>query len=147
MHLMIGHSNCCERKKEISFGHSVPDFFYADINECKAGKHNCAANGNCQNTEGSFVCTCKPGYSGDGVSCTGENNTSVFFRMNFFLINFSYVTLKPSLQPQGSNIWSVVPRAAVGSFTLNYNYRNALAYCYGLWFALTVCNFSHFRVD
>ena len=28
----------------------MPDFFFADINECKAGKHNCAANANCQNT-------------------------------------------------------------------------------------------------
>ena len=80
----------------------MPEFFIADINECKAGNHNCAANANCQNTEGSFVCTCKPGYSGDGVSCTGENNTSVFFKKNLFLINFSYVALKPSLQPQGS---------------------------------------------
>ena len=57
----------------------MPDFFFADINECKAGKHNCAANANCQNTKGSFVCICLPGYSGNGVSCTGENNTSVFF--------------------------------------------------------------------
>ena len=27
----------------MSFDHSVPDFFFADINECKAGKHNCVA--------------------------------------------------------------------------------------------------------
>ena len=85
-----------EKKKEISFDHSVPDFFFADINECKAGKHNCGANANCQNTKGSFVCTCKPGSSGDGVSCTGENNTSVFFTKNLFLINSSYIAVKPS---------------------------------------------------
>ena len=33
----------------MSFDHSVPDFFFADINECKAGKHNCAADTNSQN--------------------------------------------------------------------------------------------------
>ncbi|CAH3182773.1 unnamed protein product, partial [Porites lobata] len=48
----------------------MPDFFFPDINECEAGKHNCYANASCKNTEGSFVCTCKPGYSGDGVNCT-----------------------------------------------------------------------------
>ena len=94
---MVGHNNCCEKKKEISFDHSVPDFFFADINECEAGKHNCHANANCNNTKGSLVCTCKPGYSGDGVSCTGENNnTSVLFIMNLFLINSIYLALKPS---------------------------------------------------
>ena len=80
----------------MSFDHSVPDFFFADIDECKAGKHNCGSNATCQNTKGSFVCTCKPGYSWDGVNCTGENTTSVFFTKNLFLINSIYVALKPS---------------------------------------------------
>ena len=96
MAIMVGHSNCCKKKKEISFNHSVLDFFFADINECEAGKHNCHANASCKNTKGSFVCTCKPGYSGDGVNCTGENNTSVFFIMNLFLINSIYLALEPS---------------------------------------------------
>ncbi|CAH3181644.1 unnamed protein product, partial [Porites lobata] len=74
----------------------VPDFFFPDINECEAGKHNCYANASCKNTKGSFVCTCKPGYSGDGVNCTGENNTSVFFIINLFLINSIYLALEPS---------------------------------------------------
>ena len=84
------------KEKGNQFDHLVHDFFFADINECKAGKHNCAANANCQNTKGSFVCTCKKGYSGDGASCTGENNTSVFFTKNLFLINSICVALKPS---------------------------------------------------
>ena len=79
----------------------MPDFFFADINECEAGKQNCYANASCKNTKGSFVCTCKPGYSGDGVNCTGENNTSVFFIMNLFLINSIYVALEPSSAPPG----------------------------------------------
>ena len=37
------------------------------------GEHNCDANEkDCNNTEGSFNCTCKPGYSGNGVHCTGN---------------------------------------------------------------------------
>ena len=79
----------------------MPDFFFADINECEAGKHNCHANASCKNTKGSFVCTCKPGYSGDGVNCTGENNTSVFFIMNLFLISSIYLALEPSSAPPG----------------------------------------------
>ena len=48
--------------------------WFADVNECKTGEHNCDANANavCKNTEGSFECTCKPGYSGNGVNCTGD---------------------------------------------------------------------------
>ena len=68
----------------------MPDFFFADINECKAGKQNCAADANCQNIEGSFVCTCKPGYSGDGVSCTGGDIIRCFILYFIYFISFAY---------------------------------------------------------
>jgi hypothetical protein len=35
------------------------------------GPINCSVNAGCNNTEGSFICTCDIGYSGDGVTCTG----------------------------------------------------------------------------
>ena len=96
MAIVVGHSNCCERKiKSVLIIHCLTSFF-PDINECEAGKHNCHANASCKNTKGSFVCICKPGYSGDGVNCTGENNTSVFFIINLFLINSIYLALEPS---------------------------------------------------
>ena len=28
-------------------------------------------NGNCTNFVGSYLCNCDPGFSGDGVNCTG----------------------------------------------------------------------------
>ena len=52
--------------------------FNPDKDECKnAEDHNCPDNSVCHNTEGSFTCTCKPGYSqaldsnGD-LTCDGK---------------------------------------------------------------------------
>jgi len=42
-----------------------------DINECTLGSHNCHANATCANSQGSFNCTCKTGYSGNGTFCQG----------------------------------------------------------------------------
>ena len=35
----------------------------------------CHANATCNNTEGSYTCTCNSGYYGDGVSCNGRRLT------------------------------------------------------------------------
>ncbi|PFX12944.1 Angiopoietin-related protein 3 [Stylophora pistillata] len=42
--------------------------FISDINEC-VKNHNCSENANCTNTEGSYNCSCNPGFSGDGHGC------------------------------------------------------------------------------
>ena len=48
-------------------------FVFADINECETGEHNCDADHMyCNNTKGPFACLCKPGYTGDGLTCTGN---------------------------------------------------------------------------
>ncbi|XP_072043779.1 uncharacterized protein [Amphiura filiformis] len=40
------------------------------INDCTLSTDNCDTNASCTNTNGSFICTCNAGYSGDGVTCT-----------------------------------------------------------------------------
>ena len=69
----------CHAKFNVKFCHSsvssnVTVAFFPlllDINECTTNAHNCDANAVCNNTEGSYNCTCSPGYTGNGTSCTG----------------------------------------------------------------------------
>ncbi|RMX40979.1 hypothetical protein pdam_00014857 [Pocillopora damicornis] len=44
-----------------------------DTDECSASVHVCAVNASCQNLQGSYSCSCKPGFSGDGKVCTCKN--------------------------------------------------------------------------
>ena len=43
-----------------------------DINECAIKTDNCSLHAICNNTEGSFNCNCKDGFTGDGINCTGN---------------------------------------------------------------------------
>ena len=43
----------------------------SDIDECDKGTHSCSFNAVCNNTKGSYNCTCKPGYEEDGDNCKG----------------------------------------------------------------------------
>ena len=43
-----------------------------DIDEC-IDANPCDVNADCQNTPGSFVCTCNNGFIGDGLTCAGNN--------------------------------------------------------------------------
>jgi len=46
---------------------------FLDKDECLLGEDNCHVNAVCSNTFGSFNCSCKEGYSGDGITqCKGE---------------------------------------------------------------------------
>ncbi|XP_022807921.1 uncharacterized protein LOC111344916 [Stylophora pistillata] len=51
-----------------------------DINECSTKTHNCDVNAECNNTEGSFNCSCKVGFNGDGKKCTAFK--AVFTNLN-----------------------------------------------------------------
>ena len=43
-----------------------------DIDECKVDSGICIDSADCQNTDGGYVCTCRPPYEGDGKTCTCE---------------------------------------------------------------------------
>ena len=44
-------------------------FSIADFDECF--NNPCHSNATCNNTLGSFLCTCNKGFTGDGRNCTG----------------------------------------------------------------------------
>ena len=45
-------------------------YFNADVDECE--NDVCDSNALCTNTEGSYGCECRVGYTGDGKTCTGK---------------------------------------------------------------------------
>jgi len=47
-------------------------FVFADLDECNTHTHKCDVNAECVNTVGSYSCTCKVGYTGDGQNCNGK---------------------------------------------------------------------------
>ena len=46
------------------------------VNECVT-ESPCHTNATCNNTEGSYICTCNTRYSGDGFSCDGKNGFEI----------------------------------------------------------------------
>ena len=63
-----------------------------EINECEPVPP-CHANATCNNTEGSYTCTCNTGYSGDGVTCDGKLYYLYIYiyqteTMKFYLIKY-----------------------------------------------------------
>lgn len=49
-------------------------FVFIDIDECNASVPVCDINAHCQNTRGSYMCSCKAGFTGDGKICTHAGN-------------------------------------------------------------------------
>ena len=44
----------------------------ADIDECREGTDDCDVNADCADIDGSFTCTCRQGYSGNGIFCISK---------------------------------------------------------------------------
>ena len=50
----------------------------SDVDECSTESNNCHINALCTNVIGSFTCSCKPNYVGDGVDiCSVEKGISI----------------------------------------------------------------------
>ena len=58
--------------------------YHADIDECSSGSHNCDSDerATCTNTIGSYLCSCKEGYEGDGRTCSLPTGKRMTFLMN-----------------------------------------------------------------
>ena len=69
---------------------------FLEIDEC-IPVSPCHANATCNNTEGSYTCTCNIGYSGDGITCDGkllhtfDNCSAITFISMKFVDNFSEI--------------------------------------------------------
>ena len=47
-------------------------FIFSDINECSDSSMNeCDQNADCTDTDGSYSCKCRTGFTGDGKYCNG----------------------------------------------------------------------------
>ena len=73
----------CSRRHIVFFDvHSSSSLFgvhvVPDIDECSS-ENECHVNATCTNTIGSYNCTCKKGYGGDGRNCSGkvQSNESI----------------------------------------------------------------------
>lgn len=60
---------------------------FSDINECKVSNHSCSHA--CNNTMGSFVCTCPLGYQliHDDHTCSGNHSKYLLKFMQFLLFD------------------------------------------------------------
>ena len=55
------------------------------MDECSADSSPCDENADCTNSDGSYFCTCKQGFTGDGTTCDGkpecsDNHSTSFMR-------------------------------------------------------------------
>ena len=61
-----------------------------DINECYEGTHNCDPLANCVDTDGSYTCECRIGYTGTGWACsskyTAHHKVENLFAQSFIIM-------------------------------------------------------------
>jgi hypothetical protein len=59
-----------------------------DVDECALGTDNCHDNATCNNTDGSFECSCNDGYSGNGTSCESKRTVKAILMREDRLLNW-----------------------------------------------------------
>ncbi|XP_022805208.1 neurogenic locus notch homolog protein 1-like [Stylophora pistillata] len=105
-----------------------------DTDECVTGLHNCSPNAYCNNTNGSYNCTCKPGFTGNGQECKRVTSCNEIYN-NIKGANMSIVvTLFVDSQPVpvlchmgdfgcGNGGWTPVMKIDGRNITFHYNKR------------------------
>ena len=81
-------------------------YYVADDNECDSGP--CDTNASCNNTYGSYDCTCNVGYVRDGHNCTGKVCTDIclIYTCIVFYIH-SHVAMKLECKTPVMNIYPI----------------------------------------
>lgn len=82
---------------------------FSDMDECSNGSHMCSNNADCHNTVGSYRCTCKDGFSGDGFYCSGHTHTHI---ITASLPTFKTATLGDSTRPSPPQTATSAPTTA-----------------------------------
>ena len=71
-------------------------FLFLDLDECKEKTHQCDVNANCTNIPGSYNCTCRPGYTGNGSICNGIISYPSLHFIFLQVVMFSFLFLLAS---------------------------------------------------
>ena len=48
--------------------------YTTDVDECLETESMCGMNAKCTDTEGSYMCTCSGGFTGNGSNCSSETS-------------------------------------------------------------------------
>ncbi len=98
MRRRINVGPCSLELKSLEFKNGFLFHFTPDINECASEQHNCHQDANCTNLKGSFNCTCKHGYQGNGTDCEGGSCyimmfDSILCSLLYFVFLLFYIVL------------------------------------------------------
>lgn len=92
----------------------ISSSYVSDIDECRDGTHQCRYNQICENTRGSYHCTCPRGYRSQGVGrpCIGTYNFVTEIINTEYKYNLLRLTLIVCVQKQ------IVTKACVEQFEM-----------------------------
>ncbi|XP_042892824.1 stabilin-2-like [Penaeus japonicus] len=102
----------------------------SDINECLTNNGGCDVNADCTDTDGSYTCTCKTGYTGDGFNCSvlsacGSCNRTIIVSLANYPSTTGTETWSspnyPSNYPDGCVCCLFVELQDVGTISFGFN--------------------------
>ena len=62
---------------------------YTDLDECSSDPSPCDVSADCTNSDGSYSCKCKQGFTGNGTICDGMFVCLFFSNIQPIVLNFS----------------------------------------------------------